>query len=112
VGAILAGVHSGLALWLQVSPGGGGLPFFGMMAFMIAILYFVMIFPQRQKQKKWQAMLNALKPGDKVVTSGGLRGTIVSLKEDSIILRVAPDNLKMEVSRGFVASVTTAEEGK
>jgi preprotein translocase subunit YajC len=57
-------------------------------------------------------MLGELKTGDKVTTSGGLRGTIMSLKDDALILRVPPDNLKLEVSRGSVVSVTTSEEGK
>jgi preprotein translocase subunit YajC len=51
-----------------------------------------------------------LKTGDKVVTTGGLHGTIVALKDDYIHLRVPPDNLRIEVSRGSVASVTTQEE--
>lgn len=55
-------------------------------------------------------MLGALKTGDKVVTSGGLKGTIFSIKDDSITLRVPPDNLKLEVSRGSIVTVTTAEE--
>ena len=68
--------------------------------------------PQQKKQKKWQAMLSELKNGDRVVTSGGLRGTIISLKDDALVLRVPPDNLKLEVSRASVASVTTADEVK
>jgi preprotein translocase subunit YajC len=66
--------------------------------------------PQQRRQKKWQAMLNDLKTGDKVVTTGGLRGTIVALKDEYIHLRVPPDNLRLEVTRGSVASVTTAED--
>ena len=52
----------------------------------------------------------ALKTGDKVTTSGGLRGTVVALKEDSIHLRVPPDNLRLEVTKASVAQFTTAEE--
>ena len=55
-------------------------------------------------------MLGELKTGDKITTSGGLRGTIISLKDDAVTLRVPPDNLKIEVSRGSVVSVTTPEE--
>ena len=55
-------------------------------------------------------MLDSLKTGDKVVTSGGLRGTIVALKDDSVHLRVPPDNLRVEVTKASVTSVTTAEE--
>jgi preprotein translocase subunit YajC len=66
--------------------------------------------PQQRRQKKWQQMLGELKTGDKVVTSGGLRGTIVAIKDDYVHLRVPPDNLKIEVSRASVSSVTTADE--
>jgi preprotein translocase subunit YajC len=55
-------------------------------------------------------MLSELKTGDKVVTSGGLRGTIFSIKEDALILRVPPDNLKLEVTRGSIVTVTTQDE--
>jgi preprotein translocase subunit YajC len=57
-------------------------------------------------------MLSELKNGDKIVTTGGLRGTIISLKDDALVLRVPPDNVKLEISRASVVSVTTAEEGK
>jgi len=100
-----------LALWLQI-PGGSGLPGIAMMVIIFAMFYFVLILPQQRKQKKWQAMLSELKTGDKIVTSGGLRGTIIGLKDDAVTLRVPPDNLKLEVSRGSVVSVSTAEEGK
>jgi preprotein translocase subunit YajC len=66
--------------------------------------------PQQRRQKKWQQMLSELKTGDKVVTSGGLRGTIIALRDDAIQLRVPPDNLRIEVTRASVASVTTPEE--
>jgi len=110
-GSILMGGFNGLAVWLQGSLG-SGIPSIAMLVFIFAIFYFLLIMPQQRKQKKWQAMLSALKTGDKITTSGGLRGTIISLKEDALTLRVPPDNLKLEVSRGSVVSVTTAEEGK
>ncbi len=96
---------------MQASGGGmgllaGALPFI----FLFGILYFVMILPQQRRQKKWTAMLDALKTGDRVVTSGGLRGTIVALKDDSVHLRVPPDNLRIEVTKASVTQVTTADE--
>ncbi len=100
-----------LAVWLQM-PGGGGLLTLAPLLFIFAIFYFLLILPQQRKQKKWQAMLGELKNGDKIVTSGGLRGTIVSLKDDALVLRVPPDNVKLEISRASVVTVTTAEEGK
>jgi len=79
---------------------------------MIGVVYFMMIRPQQKKQKQWQAMLDQLKTGDRITTTGGMRGTIISLKDDSMILRVAPDGLKIEVVKNAIASVTTGEEAK
>jgi preprotein translocase subunit YajC len=109
--AILAVWFAQLAVWLQHS-GGSSLLGLAPLVFIFAIFYFLLILPQQRKQKKWQAMLGELKTGDKIVTSGGLRGTIISLKDDAVTLRVPPDNLKIEVSRGSVVSVSTAEETK
>ena len=83
---------------------------FAPLIFIFAIFYFLLIMPQQRRQKKWQQMLSELKTGDKVITSGGLRGTIVAIKDDYLHLRVPPDNLRIEISRGSVLSVTTAEE--
>ena len=73
-------------------------------------MYFVMIRPQQKRQKQWQQMLASIKTGDKVTTAGGIRGIILSIKDDAIIIRVAPDNLKIEVAKSAIASVTTQEE--
>ena len=91
---------------------GGGLPGMGLLLpiLMIAVLWVVMIMPQQRKQKKWQAMLGELKTGDKVVTSGGLHGIIVALKDEYVHLRVPPDNLRLEVTRGSIVSVTTQDD--
>lgn len=77
---------------------------------MIAMLYFLMILPQQRRQKKWQAMLDQLKTGDRVTTSGGLRGTVMALKDDCIHLRVPPQNVLMEVTKASVVQVSTTEE--
>jgi preprotein translocase subunit YajC len=108
---ILLAIPGRLALWLQL-PGGTSLLGLAPLLFIFAIFYFLLIMPQQKKQKKWQAMLSELKNGDKITTSGGLRGTIISLKDDALTLRVPPDNIKLEISRASVVSVTTAEEGK
>jgi preprotein translocase subunit YajC len=78
----------------------------------IAVFYLLLIRPNQNKQKQWQQMLSNLKPGDKVTTTGGIRGTILSLKEDAIQLRVPPDNIKLEVVKSAIASVTTDEAAK
>ncbi len=76
---------------------------------LIPVLYFVMIRPQQKRQKQWQQMLGSIKTGDRVTTAGGIRGTIMSIKDDAVIIRVAPDNLKLEVAKNAIASVTTQE---
>jgi preprotein translocase subunit YajC len=95
---------------VQTSSGAAGWLGFAPLIFIFAIFYFLLIMPQQRRQKKWQKMLGELKNGDKVVTTGGLHGTIIALKDDYIHLRVPPDNLRVEVSRGSIASVTTPEE--
>ena len=77
-----------------------------------AIFYVMLILPQQKRQKKWQQMLSALKNGDRVVTSGGIRGTVISIKEDAIQLRVPPDNLRIEVARSAVTALVNPEEAK
>ena len=79
---------------------------------MIAVFYFLLIRPNQTKQKKWATMLSELKPGDRVTTTGGIRGTILTIKDDAIQLRVAPDNLKLEFVKSAIASVTTGEDIK
>lgn len=76
---------------------------------LIPLMYFVMIRPQQKRQKQWQQMLGSIKTGDRVTTSGGIRGIIMSIKDDAIIIRVAPDNIKMEVAKSAIASVTTED---
>jgi preprotein translocase subunit YajC len=76
---------------------------------LIPVLYLVMIRPQQKRQKQWQEMLKSLKAGDRVTTSGGIRGIILSIKDDVIIIRVAPDSLKLEIAKTAIASVTTQE---
>jgi preprotein translocase subunit YajC len=98
------------ALALLQSAGGMGWLGIAPLVFIFAIFYFLLIMPQQRRQKKWHAMLETLKTGDKVTTSGGLRGTIFAMKDDAITLRVPPDNLKLEVSRASIVSVTTLGE--
>jgi preprotein translocase subunit YajC len=95
---------------LQLGGSGGGSSFLLMMVPMIAVFYFLLILPQQRKQKKWQAVIDSLKTGDRVVTTGGMRGTIIAIKDDAIHLRVPPDNLRIEVSKASVANVTTADD--
>jgi len=68
------------------------------------IFYFLLIRPQHKKQKNHQKMLDSLKEGDNVLTSGGIYGTIVKIKDNVITLQIA-DNIKVKLDRGYVASL-------
>jgi preprotein translocase subunit YajC len=70
----------------------------------MVIFYFLMILPAQRRQKKTAEMLNNLKTGDKVITNGGIYGTIVGLESDSVLLRVA-EQVKIKVSRSAIAGL-------
>jgi preprotein translocase subunit YajC len=80
---------------------------------MFAIAYFLIFMPVQRQKKKQQQMLKSLENGQAVITAGGIVGTIVALNssDDTLILRVKPDNLKIQVSRSSVTSVVGAEDG-
>lgn len=77
----------------------------------ILIFYFLIIRPQNKKQKEAQKMIAALKKGDKVATIGGIRGTITSVKEQTVVVKV-DDNAKLEFSKNAVASVLEKKQAK
>jgi preprotein translocase subunit YajC len=79
------------------------------LVFILAIFYLIVFLPARRRQKKLDDMIRNLKAGDKVVTSGGIYGTIVGLKADRIQLRIA-ENVKIEMSRNAVTALQTPEE--
>ena len=70
-------------------------------ALVLAIFYFVILLPMRNRQKKVQEFLKALKVGDKVVTTGGIFGSIAKLSDDSIQLQIAP-NVRVDISRAAI----------
>ena len=70
----------------------------------MVIFYFLMILPAQRKQKKVTEMLQALKTGDKVITNGGIYGTIVGLEPDAVQLRVA-EQVKIKIARSAIAGV-------
>ena len=73
----------------------------------IAIFYFLIIRPQNKKQKETQKMLSALKKGDKIVTIGGIHGTIQNVKEQTVIVKVDEDT-KLEFNRSAISTVAAA----
>ena len=77
---------------------------------MVAIFYFLIFMPMRRQQKNQKQMLKSLENGQVVVTSGGIIGTIVTVNDDTLILRIKPDNLKIQVARTAVTSVVASDE--
>ena len=103
-----------LALLMGAPAGAGGTSSPGSMttslvtfALVIGIFYFLIIRPQNKKQKNTQAMINAMKKGDKVVTIGGIRGTVQSVKADTVIVKV-DENTKLELNKTAVSAVLNA----
>ncbi|MCH5286877.1 MAG: preprotein translocase subunit YajC [Christensenellaceae bacterium] len=75
------------------------------MILIFVVFYFLMIRPQRKKDKQVKEMLNNLKKDDRICTIGGIYGTIVGLKDDTVTLAVGKDNLSMVVARWAIRSV-------
>ena len=92
--------------------GSGGpsqLPLLFVILATFAIFYFILIRPQQKKQKTAQKMIEALKKGDRVMTNGGIFGTVAGFKDANVILKI-DDNTKIEVIKNAVASVVTKKE--
>ncbi len=77
---------------------------------MIAIFYFLVFMPMRRQQKNQKEMIKALENGQTVLTSGGIIGTIVSVNDDTLVLRIKPDNLKIQVARSAITSLVGADD--
>jgi preprotein translocase subunit YajC len=105
-------VATSFAIFAAAPAGGlGGMVGMLPILLLIPVMYFLMIRPQQKRQKQWQEMLSSIKSGDRITTSGGVRGVIVSIKDDAIIIKVAPDGIKMEIAKSAIASVTTPDSG-
>ena len=83
-----------------------------MVVIFIAVMYFLMIRPNQKREQERQRMLGSLTKGDKIVTSGGIVGTIVGLSEKTVVLRVNDENTKIEFARSAVAQVTPKDGGE
>ena len=100
--SILASANLALGLLMQAQP--GGIALFLPLILIMVIFYFLMILPAQRRQKKVNEMLAALKNGDKVITNGGIYGTIVGLEGDTVQLRIA-EQVKMKVARSAIAGM-------
>ena len=95
----------------QAAPGGGGSGLGGFLPILImfAAMYFLLIAPQRKKQKQHQKMVSELTSGADVVTSGGIYGTITNVKDDRFVLRIA-EGTKIEITKNSIASVISTDD--
>tara|TARA_Y100000814_G_scaffold272605_1_gene230152 strand:- start:931 stop:1257 length:327 start_codon:yes stop_codon:yes gene_type:complete len=98
-------------IFAQASPGGGGSGLGGFLPILImfAAMYFLLIAPQRKKQKKHQKMVSELASGAYVLTSGGIYGTITNVKDDRFVLRIA-EGTKIEITKNSIASVISSDD--
>ncbi len=91
-------------------PGGEGQPqqsgvfMFVWLGLMVALFYFMLIRPQKRREKERQALLNAVKTGDRVLFGGGILGVVANVKEKTLVVKIA-DGVKVEVLRGAVSQV-------
>ena len=100
-----------LALFLQTQPAANPAMSFLPLVFIVAIFYFLVFMPMQRQKKQQAQMLANLQTGSEVLTSGGLVGTIVSISDSTLVLRVKPDNVKLQVTRSSVASLVSADKG-
>jgi len=103
-----------LVVLLQSSPAAGN-PIVSFLPILLifAIFYFLLFMPMQKQRKQQQKMIRELQNGNMVVTSGGIVGSIVAINDDdTLILRVKPDNIKLQVARSAVTSVISGEPKK
>ena len=102
-----------LNLFLQAAPGSPVSSWMGFLPILLifGIFYFLLFLPMQRQRKQQQKMLSELQNGNVVVTSGGIVGTIVAIEsDDTLVLRVKPDNVKIQVTRGSVSSLVSEKK--
>jgi len=104
-----------LNLFLQTQAPQASNPILGFLPILLifAIFYFLLFMPMQRQRKQQQKMLRELQNGSLVLTSGGVVGTIIAINEDdTVILRVKPDNIKLQVARSAITSLISTEPKK
>lgn len=92
------------------TPAGGSWQTILLMVALFAVMYFVMIRPQKKKQKEEQEMRDAIQIGDEITTIGGIFGRVVTVKEDSLVIETGADRTKMKITRWAIQTNNTAED--
>ncbi|MBR6939886.1 MAG: preprotein translocase subunit YajC [Clostridia bacterium] len=94
----------------QAANGKGSIGMIVMMAALFGLMYFMMIRPQKKKQKEEQNMRDNIQIGDEITTIGGIMGRVVTVKDDSLIIETGADRNKMKITRWAVSTNNTANE--
>src|ERR1700704_3743470 len=96
-----------LAFWLQQqsAPASNPIISFLPLVFIVAIFYFLVFMPMQRQKKQQAAMLSNLQSGSEILTTGGIVGTIISITGDMLVVRVKPDNIKLQIARSAVSSL-------
>ncbi|KHE90916.1 MAG: preprotein translocase subunit YajC [Candidatus Scalindua rubra] len=99
--------------FLMAKAGNPMMQFLPLMVIMFAVMYFLIIRPQKQKEKKRQEMISNVRKHDKIVTAGGVHGVVVSVKENEVIVRVDDaKDVKIKVDKSALTSVSVARDEK
>jgi preprotein translocase subunit YajC len=110
---IMAGFFTSLQAGQAARPQGGVGMFTALLPFLLVfvIFYLLIVMPQRKKQKKHMTMVEQLKPGDRLITSGGIYGTVMGVQPDRIELKVAA-NVKIDITKSAVAVILGQGQGQ
>ena len=102
-------INLGLILLQQAAPN-SALSFLPLVL-IVGIFYFLVFMPMQKQKKQTAQMLEGLQSGNEVVTSGGMVGTVVSVSGDTVILRIKPDNLKLQFAKSAVTGLVQTDKG-
>ena len=97
--------------FLSGAPAAGGMfSTILMLVMMLAIFYFMLIRPENKRKKEAEQMRSSVKTGDKIITIGGIIGTVVTVKEDRVVIETSADQVRMELTKWAISSNETAAE--
>jgi preprotein translocase subunit YajC len=99
-----------LAFLLQAQTTSNPLMQFLPLVFIVAIFYFLVFMPMQRQKKQQKEMLSSLQSGSEILTTGGIVGTIISITGDMLVVRVKPDNIKLQIARSAVSSLIQPEK--
>jgi preprotein translocase subunit YajC len=107
----LSGLHTLIGMAPQGGSGGGGSMFSTliMFALIILIFYFMILRPQQKRQKERDKLLNSIEKGDKIITAGGIHGTVIGLEDKTVLIQIA-DNVKVKIEKTAVGNVVRTSE--